>query len=151
MHRHRNAGLRHGMGQGCDVVLVGMHTAGRHQTHEVTDAAAFLEFLDKADERGNVTQGAVLAGRIDAQQVLIEHPPGADIHMPHFGITELALGQTDAFLGRLQGAVGTTRHKAVPDRRVGLGHGIVPGILAYPPAIEDAEDHRARWVGVAHS
>ena len=70
--------------------------------------------------------------------------------MPHLGIAELALGQADTFLGRLQRAVETARQKTVPDRRAGLGYGIVLGILTYPPAIEDTKNYRAGTVYVVH-
>ncbi len=48
---------------------------------------------------------AGLDGAIDAREILIDHPAGADIEVAHLGVAHLAAGQSDGALGGIDGRV----------------------------------------------
>ena len=82
--------------------LHGMHAAFGHEAHQVTDTPGACELLDHGDERGELGDGAVRDRLVDARQLLHHDATGADIHMPNFGIAELALRKADALAPAVQ-------------------------------------------------
>jgi len=122
------------------VALHGMHAARRQQAHQMTRPAAFLQRLDKVGQGRVLGQRAVVDGLIDARQVLQNHPSRAQIHMPHFRVAHLALGQPD-LLGRSVQAPGRIgRHHAVPNRGGPDSDGVVVALRAFAPAVQNAQD-----------
>ena len=87
---------------------------------------------------------AVGQGGVNARQILDHYPPGADIHMPDFGIAHLAGRQPDVAGGGVEEGVGALRHKLVPGRRLGQRDGVVVALGARPPAVQDAQHDGAR-------
>ena len=67
--------------------------------------------------------------------------------MADLGIAHLSLRQADFKGRRLQVRHRLRFDKAVPDRRPAKGNGIVVGLVAVAPAIEDAQDDRAGTIG----
>ena len=92
---HRHAGARDQVGEGDEMVLVGMHPAGRGEAHQVASAAGLLQGGDQLGQDRTLGQRTVGDGLVDARQVGHRDPAGAEIHMTDLGIAHLALGQAD--------------------------------------------------------
>ncbi len=105
----------------------------------MTRAAGAFQGFDKFHQFRVTGQFPRTNGGIDAGQVLHNDAPGAYIHVTDFGISHLALWQAD-FLGACVQVRSRNRaHQPVPIGRVAQGNGVVIGLFAHPPAVEDAE------------
>jgi len=133
MHEHRHAMAGDDLDQGGDVILVRMHAAGRKKSHDMHRALRRFRLVDQRQQHGTARQAAILDGHINARQVLGDDAARADIHVAHFGIAHLPLGQTDRIAGGGQQGMGTFAQQAGVVGRLGLGDGIV-GIVAGAPA-----------------
>jgi hypothetical protein len=102
-------------------------------------------FIYKCQQHRTPRQAAIFDGDIDARQILRHHPPGADIHVPDFGVAHLALGQPDGAARSLQqrmraggqqlGVVGGARRR----------DGVVRGGIGTPaPTVKNAEKSGTR-------
>ena len=120
-----------------------MHAAGRDQADQMAGAAALFQLVDQIGERRRLLDLAVGDGVADARQVLHHHAAGADVEMADLGIAHLARRQADI-------ACPTVRRKRVraggPEpvegRGLGLADGVVGGVLAPAPAVQDDQHHR---------
>ena len=148
MHRHpRHAAARGQLEHREHVRLVAVHAAGRKQAHHVQGAAAGQHRVAGGVEFGVVEEAGVLDRRVDPGQVLVDDAAGADVHVPDFGIAHLPVRQADvAAFGVDQGGRMFGQQPA-PGGHVGLGDGVVGGIVAVAPAIEDQQDDGAGAVG----
>ena len=99
--------------------------------------------LERPDEGRVLEERPVLDRRIDAHQVLEEHPPGADRQVPDLGVAHLAAGQADRLAGRLQRRVRVLGPEPVEDGRVGeLDRVPRPGRSKSPPVEDDERYER---------
>jgi hypothetical protein len=128
------------------MVLVRVHAARRHQADQVAGSAARLKRVDQAGQRRVAGQRAVLHRTVDARQVLHHHAAGAQVHVADLGIAHLSLGQADVAAAGLDQGVRVVAQKAVPGGRVRLRDGIVGGLLAVAPAVQDAQNDGAGTV-----
>ena len=151
VHERRHAGIGENLRQRRGVILMRMHAAGRHQADEMTGAAAVFELCDQIDQRRHLLDVAVGDGAADARQILHDHAPGADIEMADLGIAHLAAGQADVVAGSVQKAVRPVPPQPVEGRRLGLADGVVGGIVAPTPAVQDHQHHRPPPLHVAKS
>ncbi len=137
--------LRHALavGQiehGEDVVLVAVHAAGREQAKHVQDVPARLGRLARRDQLGGPEEAAVLDGRIDAGQILIDDPAGAQVHVADLGVAHLAIRQADVAAFGVDQGVRRGGQQASPIRQFRLRQRIVGGIFTMTPAIQDQQD-----------
>jgi hypothetical protein len=123
-----------------DLRLVAVHAAGRDETQHVERGAA-------ADLHGAL-QGRVFEEFsgfdrvLDLGVVLVYHAPGADIHVPDFGIAHLILGQPDPLLGRVYRRVRVSAPQEIPVRFPRLADGVVVAFLAIAETVEDDQKYR---------
>ena len=137
---HRHLGGAQRLRQGREMGLVAMDAAGGQQAQQMGRTAGLLQRGDEAVHRRIVVQLAFGEGLVDHRQVLEHDPAGAEIHVPDFGIADLAVGQTDILFRGVQESVGSCRPETIENGGVGLGHGVVSRVLAIAPAIENAEN-----------
>src|SRR5690606_26232034 len=110
------------------------------QAHQVHGAAAGHRGVAGGQQLVVVEEAAVLDRRVDAGQVLVDDASGTDVHMPDFGIAHLPVRQADvAALGVHQGGR-VFGQQPPPVGHVGQGDGVVVGVVAVSPAIEDQQD-----------
>ncbi len=140
---HRDAVGRECGGQCHEMILHGMHTAGRQDPHHVRRAAALLQFRGEFAQRRQGGERAVLDRRVDAHEILHDHAAGPQIHVADFRISHLALGQADMALGGFEERGRMQRAEAVEVRRAGEQHGVVRALGAMAEAVENAKDDRA--------
>ena len=129
--------------------LVTVHSPWRKQAKNMHGAAGRGGFVYGRAIRRVVVKAAVLDSLVDAGDVLVDHPARPQAHMAHLGVAHLACGQPDVQPGTRDNRMGILAPQPVPYRRVGLGYGIVPGLLAVTPAIQDNQD-RGFLVAVRH-
>jgi hypothetical protein len=82
-----------GAGERDRVVLVAVHAARREQPHQVQPPARGLQLAEQRRQGRHAGNRAVLTRRVDPDQILHHHPPGADVEVPHLRIAHLPLGQ----------------------------------------------------------
>ena len=144
MDADRDAGGGEQPRESRQLALMRMYPAGRHQPHEVAGAAAALEGRDEIAKRRHLADMIAGEGGVDPRQVLHHHPAGAEIHVADLGIAHLARGQPDMPLRGVGDAVRRGPHQPIPDRLPGERDGIVGTTAGAAPAIEDAQQDRAR-------
>jgi hypothetical protein len=106
---------------------------------------AFLGLGDHVQQHGAAGDAAILDGDIDAGQILGDDPAGADIHMSHFGIAHLTLGQPHGIAGGFEQRMRAFGQEAGVVGGARLGDGVVGrGIGTEPPTIQNAQKSRAR-------
>ena len=118
--------------------------AGRHQSHEMNPSRCLACRRDERAQGGALGQRAILHGIVDARQILHDQSPGADIGVADLGISHLTVRQTDgaARCGE-QRMRGIAKHPVI----VGMlccGDGVVGGIGALAPTIQDTKHRRTR-------
>ena len=150
MDRHRNAGTGDKVGEHDQVILVRMHAARRREPHQMASAAGLLQRGQKLGQRRIPGERSVLDGVVDPWQVRHGDAAGAKIHVADLGVAHLALGQPDEGLRRVDQALRAGRDQPVVVGRAGIENGIVLGVRAMAPAVEDAEDSRPRTLGSGH-
>ncbi len=92
--------------KGNEVLLVGVNAPVRDQPQQVEGFAAFPGEAEGLLQNGVALQFTVFDGFVDAHQLLIHHPTGAEVHVAHFGVAHLTFGQADGFPMGDQLAVG---------------------------------------------
>ena len=121
------------------MALVAVYTPWRQQTHHMGSAATFLKFFGEGNKLFVTVQRAVCNRLINARQVLQHDTPAAQIHMAHFRIAHLPVGQANGKAAGLEpGARGAVPQSAIVGR-FGELDGIVCRLFAVSPAIEDAQ------------
>ncbi len=144
VNRDRHPGFGNDPGEGSDLVLVRMHAAGRQQPHQMCGAPGPLQPGDKLAQFRHPRQLARGNRRIDARQILHDEATRPEIGVSDLGISHLAVGEPDIMLACLQMCVRPARRQPVPDRHVCGRDGIVRRSAALAPAVENAQDQRAR-------
>src|SRR5690606_36509750 len=69
------------------------------------------------------------------------HAPRAQIHVTHFGIAHLPIGQAYMQAGGMHQRVGAIANKGMPMRQACLGDGIVGRILGVSPTIQNQQQY----------
>jgi hypothetical protein len=121
------------------VFLMAVHAARRQQAEQVQGAAGSLRRLAGGDQFGIGVEAAVLDRGVHAREVLVDDAAGADVHVADFGIAHLAVRQADVFALGVHQGVRAVGEQAAPVRQPGLGQGVVLGLLAMAPAVEDQQ------------
>ncbi len=142
MQQHPNAPPRQRLRSRRDMALMGVHAARAHQPHKMRGPAGRFQLVGEGDQFAILRKTAVLDGPIDLRQVHPHDPPGADIHMPDFGVAHLPLRQPDIRSRTGQHRRRLRGHKRVVVRRVGQGRRIALTLFAIAPAIKDAQYNR---------
>jgi hypothetical protein len=90
-----------------------------------------------------VKKRAVLDCRIDAREILIDDPPGADIHVSNFGIAHLTVRQTHELALGVDQRMRAIVKQTSPVRQIRLRDRVVGLIAAFTmtPAIENQQQH----------
>ena len=81
---------------------------------------------------------------VDAGIFLVHHPPGAEVEMADFRIAHLAGRQPDGGLRGVNQGMGVLFPEPVPHRFAGSGDGVVLGILAIAPSIQNDQNQGFR-------
>jgi len=122
-----------------------MHAAGRNQSHDVNRTFGLPGLVDQCQQDRPARKTAILDGQVDARQVLGDHPSGADIHVTHFGIAHLALGQAHRIARGFQQGMRPFLEQPGVIGRGGRGDGIVFGVIGpVAPAVENTKQGGTR-------
>ena len=140
----RHACIVQRAGERGDVILMRMHPARRQEAHQMAGPARSAELADQTSERLIACQAAVVDGRIDPPDLLIDDAPGAETEMADLGIAHLTAGQPDFDARGVQQRVGAFRHESVIGGRDRGRDGVVRRIGAMPPAVEHTQHDRSR-------
>ena len=77
-----------------------------------------------------------LNGAVDAEQILVDDPAGADVHVPHFAVAHLPLRQADVRAIRAKGGMRRLRIELIHICRLGHGNGVVAIGIAEAPTVQ---------------
>ena len=124
----------------------GVRASGRRRRRRGRAGAASrpaaLRVLHRRDERGILEERPVADREIDAQQVLRNHAPGAEVQVADLGISHQSRGKPDGFARRLEQRPGLLREPAVEDRRPRERDRVARRRRREAPAVADQEDDR---------
>jgi hypothetical protein len=112
----------------------------------VERAAVLLRAPARLEERVVLVERAVLDGAIDAHEVLVDDPSGAEVRVADLGVPHLPLRQADRQPARLDGGVGELPHEGVHVRGARHRDGVRVALGADAPTIEDNEEN-GLWPG----
>ncbi len=96
------------------------------------------------EERVVREEGPVLHRPVDAHEVLVDDPPGAEVRVAHLGVPHLPLGEPDGEAARLDGGRRVLAQEGVHVGRPGERDGVRLALLADAPAVEDDEEDGLR-------
>jgi hypothetical protein len=132
----RHAGFGGGADHRVQVPLVAVDAARRKEPDEVERAIPLPRVREGSLEDGVLRERSVLHGAVDAREVLVDDPPGAQVQVPHLGVPHLSLREADGFAAGGERGAGVFGEEAVHDRGARLAHGIALGPGVQPPAVE---------------
>ena len=130
--------LQHGL----QVRHVRVYAAIGEQTHEVDGAPSLDGPVEGGREHLVVLDGAVLAGVVDARELLGYHAPGAHVQVPDLGVAHLAVGQPHIAPRRAQSRVRAIFPRSGKERLVGQLDGVARPCGCQPIAVHDRQKHR---------
>ena len=128
--------------QRVEMRLIGMHAAVGEQAEQVQAASAGTGIFHGGEQHRMREEFAVLDHELDARAVHVHDASRADVEMPDFAITHLAVRQSDVRAAGVNQSVGIVAQKAVIIRLAGQRDGVGFGFGAISPAVEDDEDER---------
>ena len=142
VHAHVAHASAHGhLQQRLDLRLVTVHAARREQAQDMQRLSGRARGFQRFDEHLVSRELAGLDRVLDAGVVLVDDAPGADVHVTHFRVAHLVLGQADPFFRGVDGGVRIARHECVPARLPRLADRVVLALFAMAEAIEyDQQD-----------
>ena len=111
MDERRHGGRGENAREHRGMILMRMHTARRHQAHDVAGAAGLPQAFDQALECGRPCDIAASDRRVDAGQILQHETAGADVEMSDLGIAHLPRRQADVPPDVCKKAWGQVAHK----------------------------------------
>jgi len=124
--------------QSHDVLVGSVHASVRNQPHQV-QLFPFSQGALHAFAQGAVGgKGTVLDGLVDTADVLVDHPPRPQVHVPHFAVAHDPQWQADFLAASREQAMRVARLQFVEVRRT-FEHGIARGVLTLSPTIQDNE------------
>ena len=103
-------------------------------------AAVAPGLVDGAADRRVLTETPVADGGGNARKILVHDAPRADVHVAHFRITHLASGQANGFARCLDQDMRVVGPHLVPARGIALPNGVVLGLFAMAPAVQNHQD-----------
>jgi len=90
-----------------------------------------------------ITEEALVGDRgVDARHVHADDAARAEVEMAYFGVSHLAVGESDEVLAGTDERVGIGGQKLVVGRLSREGDGVAVGLGAVTPAVEDGENDR---------
>jgi len=122
-----------------DLVLVAVDAAGREQPHDVHGLLVENGLVHGVHQGLVEEEGAVLDRLVDASQVLVDDAAGPQVHVSHFRIAHLSFRQADGLARGSDQRVGAALPEGIPDRGAGGADGVVLGLFAVAPAIENEQ------------
>ena len=125
------------MAQGFQVCLLRMHAALRYQPHEMKPSTCFFSPIKSRLQHRLIGKRACFDCTVDAQQVLVDNAACPDVHVAHFAVTHLAVGQSDVLSVRPQGGLGVLCQQSVHVWSVGRGNCVARVIVSDAPTIQD--------------
>ena len=141
-HPHDAAAGRH-VDERVEVALVTVHAAVGDEADEMECMAV----AGTAVQRGRqdlVAEEVPLANvEVDARQVLVDDPPGAEVHVSDLGVAHLPGRQAHGLTARDQGCVRILFDELPVRRRVRPGYGVVVRVRGEAPAVEH-DQHEGR-------
>ena len=113
-----------------------VYAAGGGESHEVEFFAVLFGVGVGSDDFGVREDGAVGAGAVDFDEVLIDDASGTDVEVTDFRVSHLTVGESDVFAAGEELRVGIFGFKLVHERSGSLKDDIAVGMIADSPAVK---------------
>ena len=136
--------------QRAQVVDVRMDSAVRDEAQQVHVAVPFARAPERGDERLILEERAVRDRAVDALEVLIEHPAGADRQVTHLGVAHLSRWESDGLARCGQSRVRVLRPQPVEHRRRCELDGVPRTRGRTAPPVEDDERYERERAAASH-
>ena len=143
VHQRRHAGLGENLCERRGVILMRMHAARRHQSEEMAGAAALFERLDEINQRRRAARSrhwrwpSLIRGRS-----CITTRPAPMLRWPTSELPICPSGRPDIARRRCaESACGQVCQSRSKVGVLGLANGVVGGLLAPAPAIQNHQHH----------
>src|SRR5437899_3302968 len=131
-----------------------VHTTGPNQPNHVQRSFVPTCILDELHERWNAKELAGLDRLRNADKVLRNDAPRAEIQVTDFAVADLSFRKTDGEPRRLEQRARRSLPQLMPNRRLAQLDGIAVATRPEPPPVEYHEHHRsargARATGRCH-
>jgi len=131
---------------GHQVVFMAVNAALGQEAENMHSAPRCFGLVDGVAIHRVGEKVAVGNGFVNTGEILVDHPPGAEGHMAHFGVAHLPLGQSNSEAGGGDQRFWLMRPQAVPHRGVGGVDGVEFGGVIVSPAVED-DQYRGFFAG----
>src|SRR2546422_4562421 len=106
--------------------------------------------LHRLPKQRHVLQLLIGDQQVDPRNVHVHDPPRTHVHVPHFAVAHLSLGQSDKWPGRMNQCVGKCVNQFVI-RRLACQRDRVPlGLRSVSPSIQHGQYNRLRSLGHSH-
>ena len=151
MDERRHGGRGENAREHRGMILMRMHTARRHQAHDVAAAAGLPQAFDQALECRRTCDIAAGDRRVDAGQILQHETAGADVEMSDLGIAHLPLRQANILARSSQQGVRAGRPQLVEAGSARLANSVVSRLFAPTPAIKHDQHYRTTLLHVSMS
>ena len=122
------------------VVEGGVHATVGGQAHQVKFLPAGFHVVENGGNLRVLQQFVLAACDVDLNQVLVHHAAGTQVHVPHFGVAHLPVGQADVFAASLQVAHRIVCPQGVDVRRTLGPDGVGIVVAAFSPAVENHQE-----------
>ncbi len=123
-----------------EVAEVGVDATVGEEAHQVESRAVRHRVGDRLTHDGVLEEGALGDVLIDPRDLLIDHAPRAEVHVPDLRVAHLPLRQPDGEPRRLQGRVRVLRKEAIEERLRSRIDGRNRRVLGDAEAVEDEEE-----------
>ena len=126
---------------GQQVPVEGVDPAGAQQPDQVEGPAGLPQAGAQLYQRGKLIEFTRLDALGDADQILGDHPAGADVEMADLAVPHLALGEADGEAAGVEQGAGKASPEPVPDRGGGQLDGVSFALAPVPPAVQNHQDN----------
>ena len=119
------------------MIKMTVDSAVAQQSHQVQISVGFFGFIDCFQYSFIFKKTAVLDGKINARQILVEHFTGSNSGVSDFGIAHFIPTQTHRDSRGLQQGVGAEFHQPVVIRGLGVKNSVTLSFGIDSPTVED--------------
>ena len=138
-HDIGHPGIRSDAQQGMEVGLLAVDAALAHQSHEMQPTSGFTGLGEGLEQGGLGSHGPIRHRPVDAQQVLVDRAPRADVQVPHLAVAHLPVRKAHHLAMRGQPCMGVSGQETVKMRGLRHMYRVVAIRGTDSPSIEDDE------------
>ena len=126
---------------GQEVPVEGVDPSGTQQPDEMQRPAGLPQAGAQLYQRGKLIEFTCLDALGDADQILGDHPAGADVQVADLAVPHLAFGEADGKAAGVEQGARKASPEPVPDRGGSQLDGVSFALAPVPPAVQNHQDN----------